>query len=86
MYSLKNREWFGEGREHLPELQGGFGGAQPPPTTPDGKFVTWGMISSDLDETWWKFFLQAPRSFLDSSGNLHPSGKREFEGKNLYNN
>ena len=28
---LKHREGFGEGREPLPELQGGSGGAQPPP-------------------------------------------------------
>ena len=28
----------------------------------------WGEVASDLDETWWKFFLQACRSFLYSSG------------------
>ena len=28
----------------------------------------WGMASSDLDETWGKFLLQASRSFLYGSG------------------
>ena len=36
---------------------------------------------------WTKFFLQASRSFLYSSGTLYPSGKRENEGKKfLYKN
>ena len=40
-----------------------------------------GEVSSDLDETLGKFFLQASRSFLYSPGALYPSGKRENEGK-----
>ena len=33
-------------------------------------FRVWGKVSSDLDETWGKFFLQASRSFVYSSGGL----------------
>ena len=28
----------------------------------------WGEVASDLNETWWNFFLQASRSFLYSPG------------------
>ena len=33
----KNREGFGDGREPLPELQGGFGGGAAPPDGPRRK-------------------------------------------------